>query len=136
MATKKMTKKEMFAEIRNIITDLTPERGDILEFIDKEVELLNKKSASKSNKPTKTQLENEVFKEKILSILAKNDTLMTIKEICAEDEELTGLSNQKMNHLLTSLRKNEKKVRREYIKRVAHFALGTEEEPETEETTE
>ena len=36
MATKK-TKKEMFAEIHDIITNFTPERDDILEFINKQL---------------------------------------------------------------------------------------------------
>lgn len=117
---KKMTKKEMFMAIREVVID----DEEMVAFIDHEIELLSKKSSG-SRKPTKTQLENEVFKEKILETLEAVDTPITIKELVAECEELEGLSNQRITHMLTALRKDGK-VARTYVKKVAHFTIGQE----------
>ena len=116
-----MTKKEMFAEIRKIVAD----NAEMVAFIDHEIELLNKKSSS-SRKPTKTQLENEGYKADILSALADADKAVTIKELCALCSSLEGLTNQRITHMLTDLRKDGKVVRT-YVKKVAYFALGSEE---------
>lgn len=125
----KMTKKEYFAKIRKIIIDIldaTSERDDLLEFIDHEVELLNKKSSGK-RKPTEKQIQNEEFKQDILTALADTDEPITIKALTEKCGFPDEMSNQRITHLLTALRKDGK-VKREYIKRVAHFSLGAEEE--------
>ena len=116
-----MTKKEMFAEIRKVVAD----NAEMVAFIDHEIELLNKKSSS-SRKPTKTQVDNEGFKADILSALADADKAVTIKELCVLCPSIAGLTNQRITHLLTDLRKDGK-VTRTYIKKVAYFALGSEE---------
>jgi len=124
MATK-MTKKEMFNAIRAMVID----NQEMVDFIDHEIKLLNKKSSS-LRKPTKTQLENEEFKTEIVKALTEADTLVTVKELCEICEPIQGLTNQRITHLLTALRK-EKKVRREEVKRKAYFAIGAE--PDEEE---
>ena len=50
-----MTKREMFAEIRNAVID----NAEMVAFIDHEIELLNRKSTS-PKKPTKTHQKNEL----------------------------------------------------------------------------
>ena len=117
-----MTKKEMFAEIRKVVAD----NAEMVAFIDHEVELLNKKTSG-SRKPTKTQVENDGFKADIVSALAEVDKPVTIKELCAVCESISELSNQRITHLLTDLRKDGK-VARTYIKKVAYFSLGSEEQ--------
>ena len=119
-----MTKKEMFAEIRKVVID----NAEMVAFIDHEIELLNRKSGG-SRKPTKTQLENEGFKADILATLAEIDRPVTIKELIAECEPIAHLTNQRITHMLTALRKDGQ-VQREYIKKVAYFALGSEDEVE------
>lgn len=118
------TKKEMFAKIRDAVAS----NQEFVDFLNKQIEFLERKSSS-PKKPTKVQLENENLKADIVAILTEADTLLTIKELCSACESLAGLSNQRVTHLLTALRK-EKKVRREYIKRVAHFAIGAEPDEE------
>ena len=83
MATKKMTKKEMFAEIIKMMKGETSSvtESAVIEFAEHEIELLNKKSSSGSGKPTKTQVENEGYKEVILEALATADKPMTISEL-------------------------------------------------------
>ena len=116
-----MTKKEMFAEIRKVVAD----NEEMVAFIDHEIELLSKKSSS-SRKPTKTQMENEGYKEDILSALAEADKAVTIKELCVICPTIAELTNQRITHMLTDLRKDGK-VARTYVKKVAYFSLGSEE---------
>ena len=64
--TKKLTKREMFEVIAKTIEVMEVEnKPEMLNFIEHEIELLNKKS-SKSGQ-TKTQKENEILKEQLLS---------------------------------------------------------------------
>jgi len=121
MATK-MTKKEMFAAIKEVVAD----NAEMVAFLDREIELLNRKQSG-SRKPTKTQLENEGFKSDILEALTVADRPLTIKELCEECPSVAELSNQRITHMLTALRKDGK-VTRTMVKRVAHFAIGNESE--------
>ncbi len=115
------TKKEMFSAIREVVID----NEEMVAFIDKEIELLNRKSG-RTRKPTATQVENMGFKADILTALATVDKPVTIKELCEVCPSIAGLSNQRITHLLTDLRKNGE-VAREYVKKVPYFYLGTEE---------
>lgn len=117
-----MTKKEMFNEIRTLVAD----NAEMVAFIDHEIELLDRKATS-IRKPTKNQVENESFKAEIIATLAVADAPMTIKELCERCAPLADLSNQRVTHMLTDLRKAGQ-VARTYIKKVAYFALGNENE--------
>lgn len=119
-----MTKKEMFAEIRKVVIS----NEEMVAFIDHEIELLDRKSGS-PRKPTKTQVENDGFKADILAALAEVDAPVTIKELCEVCGTIADLSNQRITHMLTDLRKDGK-VARTYVKKVAYFTLGAEEEGE------
>lgn len=119
-----MTKKETFAVIRGIVAD----NAELVAFIDHEIELLEKKSSG-SRKPTKVQVENEGFKVDILNALAEVDEPVTIKGLYEICPSIAELSNQRVTHLLTALRKDGK-VARSYVKKVAYFALGSEVEGE------
>ena len=119
-----MTKREMFAEIRKVVAD----NAEMVAFIDHEVELLNKKSTG-SHKPTKVQVENEGYKAEILTALAETDEPVTIKGLCEICGAIAGLTNQRITHMLTDLRKDGKVVRT-YVKKVAYFSLGSEDEVE------
>jgi hypothetical protein len=115
-----MTKREMFAEIRKIVAD----NAEMVAFIDHEVELLDKKKSG-SRKPTKTQVENDAFKADILTALAEADEPVTIKGLIEICPSIAGLTNQRVTHMLTDLRKDGK-VARTYVKKVAYFAIGSE----------
>lgn len=94
---KKLTKKDYFNKIKEIVID----NKELVDFIDHEIELLNKKSSSKA--PTKIQVENEKIKEKIIATLVKLDRYATITEIQEANIELAELSNQKISALLKQL---------------------------------
>ena len=119
-----MTKREMFAEIRKVVAD----NEEMVAFIDHEVELLDKKKSG-SCKPTKTQIENDAFKADILTALTEADEPVTIKGLMEICPSIAGLTNQRVTHMLTDLRKNGE-VKRTYVKKVAYFSLGSEDAEE------
>lgn len=106
MANKK-TKRELFGEVREIVE--RESRTDLIEFVDHELELLEKKANRTGT--TKTQKENEVIKTKIIDALVKIATPVSITELQEQDEEMAQYSNQKISALLTQLIKEEKVVR-------------------------
>ena len=103
MENKKMTKKETI----NLLIDVlmgNKEVEDVQMFIDfltHERELLERKSSNSGQ--TKTQKENEIFKEKIVETLKELNKFSTITEIQESNAELADLSNQKISALLKQL---------------------------------
>lgn len=114
---KKITKKERFMELKEIVSD----RTDLVEFLNHEIELLNKKASVKT--PSKTQIENENTKNVIVNVLANGNKPMTITEIQENDSTLATLSNQKVSALLTQLVKDNKVVRT-VDKKKAYFTIS------------
>lgn len=98
---KKLTKKDYFNELKGLVAD----RQDLVDFIDHEIELLSKKSSRTA--PTKTQVENEKIKEKIVATLVELGKYATITDIQNANTELADLSNQKISALLKQLVDNE-----------------------------
>ena len=129
----KITKRDFYMAIIALINhediDLAPD--EIVDFCNHEIELLDKKHSSSSRKPTKTQVENESHKAKIIEVLTALDHPATIKEIQMEAPELSEFSTSKMSALLTALIKAGI-VERTLIKRVAHFSMAAMEEATAE----
>ena len=113
-----MTKREMFNEILTVVAD----NAEMVEFINHEIELLNRKSSA-VRKPTKNQLENEGFKADIVDYLKDADAPKTIKELQAEIAELDGLTNQRITHMLTDLVKVGK-LTKEYVKKTPYYSIA------------
>ena len=113
---RKLTKAEMFAMIKEV--EGVKENADMVAFIDHELELLAKKSANK--KPTKTQEENENLKVVILDSLTNEG--MTVTELQAKSEVLSGLSNQRVSALLRQLVADGKVVKN-VDKKKSYFSL-------------
>lgn len=109
MTNKKMTKRDYFNGLLGVIEnhkDSIENYEDFKAFIEREIELLNKKRSN--SKPTKTQIENEKIKEKILEVLTDVNEVMTISELMTADG-LENYSNQKLSVLCHQL-VNEHKV--------------------------
>ena len=111
------TKREMFTMIKEVVKD----NAEMVEFIDHEIELLNKKSST-PRKPTANQIENENYKVIITEYLTKVDTPKTIKELQTEVAEISGLTNQRITHILTALVDSEV-IEKEYVKKVPYYAI-------------
>ena len=120
--TKKLTKKEMFAMVIEVVNGVEVEnREEMLNFLNHEVELLNKKS-SKSGE-TKTQKENKVLMEQLKEALAEMTVPVTISEFQEKStHEIATLSNQKLSALLKKLVESEEVVKTS-DKKKSYFAL-------------
>lgn len=132
MANKK-TVVENFDAIKAMLNGETVEGytlEDALSFLDKRIEITQKKNANRGEnaKPTKTQLENEVIKETIVTALTNIGKPATIGELMKTDPGLADYSNQKITALLTQLL-TDNKVERTAVKGKAHYAVST---PSTE----
>ena len=89
-----------------------------MDFIDHEIELLSKKSSRTA--PTKTKVENEKIKEKIVATLVELGKYATITDIQNANTELADLSNQKISALLKQLYDN-KVIEKVIDKKKAYF---------------
>lgn len=123
MTNKKMTKRDYFNGLLGVIEnhkDSIENYEEFKAFIEREIELLNKKHSN--SKPTKTQIENEKIKEKILIAFEKIDEPITITEL-AKMDDLTEYSNQKLSVLCHQL-VDEHKVVNTKVKKVSYFKIA------------
>lgn len=121
MTNKKMTKKEMFAMVMEVIEVAeTANKAEMMDFLAHEIELLDRKKSSSAK--TKSQVENEKVMVVILEELAKADNPMTVTELM-QTESLCAFSNQKLSALLRIL-KEDGKVVRTIDKKKSYFALA------------
>lgn len=95
----RMTQRDYFNEI--IALAKANGRQDLVDFAEDRIEVLNKKFANK--KPTKTQAENEGYKDAIHSALATVDKGVTVTELQGLDDTLGTLSNQRVSALLRQM---------------------------------
>lgn len=109
--TKKMTKKEMFKMVANVVERAEVEsKAEMLEFLAHEVELLERKSGKSGQ--TKTQKENEVLVEQVFNALAELGKPVTVSEFMKEStHEVATLSNQKLSALFKKLVEAERVVK-------------------------
>lgn len=117
MAEIKKTKRVFYNELLEVVKG----NDELVNFINHEIELLDKKANSKT--PSKTQIANESIKETIKNVLVESARPMTITDIQAQNNELAELSNQKISALLTQL-VNEKVVVRTVDKKKAYFTIA------------
>ena len=123
MANKK-TKREFFGEIREIVKENT----ELVEFIDHELELLDKKTSAKSTKVNTEQVE---LMGKIVNALNKIGRSVTISELQKENAEMAKYSNQKLSAMLKKLVDN-KQVTKMVDKKKSYFMVAKTPEVEGE----
>lgn len=115
--SKKMTKREMYEQIKAHLTD-----ANEIAFIDHELELLAKKNGAE-RKPTAKQTANEKLKAAILAFMQPNTTY-TISELRKRVPELAAdenMTSQRVSALVTQL-KDAGAVIRVEDKRKAYFS--------------
>ena len=113
MAEKKMTKRDYFAQLKEIVKG----NAELVAFIDHEVELLTRKNSG--NTQTKTQIENESVCEMLVNELAKIASPITITDLMTTSEVVKNyvlangnhLTNQKISALLKQLVDTNKVVK-------------------------
>lgn len=120
MEKTKLTKRDYFKRLAEIVA------GDeeLTNFINHEIELLDKKANSRSNTETAKQKENEALKALIRKSLGTLDTPVTISELQAKIPELstTIYSNQRISALMSAMVKDFQVTRIE-DKRKAYFTV-------------
>jgi predicted Zn-dependent peptidase len=118
MANKKMTKREMFAQILSHTND----EGE-KAFILHEMELLDKKNSNKATKLTPAQEANEGIKSAIVDYLADCGEPMTISQMIKDIPQCNGLTNQKVSALVRQLYMGMT-IKRVEVKGVAYFSIA------------
>lgn len=98
----KMTKKQMFEQIMSHVTD-EKEKA----FLAHEIELLDKKNAHRSSKPTEKQEANMEIKDTIVDYLGSCKEGVTVTHLMKNVPEFADLSNQKLSALLRQLREEQ-----------------------------
>lgn len=121
MANKK-TKRDLFLEVREVVAG----NEELVAFVDHELELLNKKTSTKS---TKVNEEQVALMEKIVNALNEIGRSVTISELQKENAEMAEYSNQKLSAMLKKLVDN-KQVTKIVDKKKSYFT--TAETPEVE----
>lgn len=114
----KITKRDRFNQLLTI-EEISTNKG-LVEFINHELELLEKKNGS--GKMTKGQIENEKIKESVAEVLFNHGKAIQIKDL----QNLSGMenySNQKLSALLRQMVKDGMVVRTEE-KKVAYFSIA------------
>ena len=105
MAEKKITKREMFAQVIAMAQgkEITVTADEVVAFAEHEIELLEKKAGSKSKKETAADAENGRLMDLVMEVLVGSDKPMTVTEIMGANAELGELSNQKVSALAKKL---------------------------------
>ena len=99
-----MTKREFLNEVIAVI-DGTSEVNvlELKEFAKAEIVKLDERNANRSSKPTKTQIENEPIKEKILEVLSTGERM-----VASAIAERLEISTQKASALCRQLVESNK----------------------------
>ena len=99
-----MTKREFLNDVIAVI-DGTSEVNvlELKEFAKAEIVKLNERNANRSSKPTKTQIENEPIKEKILEVLSTGERM-----VASAIAERLEISTQKASALCRQLVESKK----------------------------
>ena len=118
MENKKLTKREVFSKMLEVSEIASNDL--FVEFINHELELLDRKS-SKSTQ-TKTQIENEGIKNAIVESLERVAKAVTITELQELDSEMANYSNQKLSALLKQL-VAENRVVKTVDKKKSYFSI-------------
>ena len=125
----KFTKAQMFTAVADFMAENAPtiqidgeevSADTLVTALRHEVELVNKRNAQRSSKPSKKDVENDSLMERICSELVGVDGGMTVSELVKAFG--SEYSNQKISALMKKL-VDAGRVEKNYDKRIAHFSL-------------
>ena len=101
-----MTKREFLNNVIAVIdgtSEVNVSKEELEEFAKAEIVKLDERNANRSSKPTKTQIENEPIKEKILEVLSTGE-----KMVASAIAERVEISTQKASALCRQLVESQK----------------------------
>ena len=118
----KLTKRDYFKMILEVVEG----NDQLTEFVNHELELLDKKASSKSM--TSNQKENEQIKARIVQALVELGRPVTITELQANNGEMAQYSNQKLSALIKQMVRSEDnpngEITRAMDKKKAYFSIA------------
>ena len=118
----KLTKRDYFKMILEVVEG----NEQLTEFVNHELELLDKKASSKSM--TSNQKENEQIKARIVQALVELGRPVTITELQANNGEMAQSSNQKLSALIKQMVRSEDnpngEITRAMDKKKAYFSIA------------
>lgn len=118
----KLTKRDYFKMILEVVEG----NEQLTEFVNHELELLDKKASSKSM--TSNQKENEQIKARIVQALVELGRPVTITELQANNGEMAQYSNQKLSALIKQMVRTEDnpngEITRAMDKKKAYFSIA------------
>lgn len=117
-----MTKRDKFEMIKELVAG----NKELVEFCDKEIELLDKKSASNKARKEKRLEEHKLLEDEIFKIV-NGVSCVSCKDIAVE----LGLSVQKVAPRMNAMA-DSGRLKKEFDKKVAYFSVPRE----TSETVE
>ena len=123
---KKMTKKEMFAQIIALVDglEMSVSIDEVVAFCEKEIALLEKKASSKSKKEKEKDVRDEQVKDAILDILEGSEPQSASEILKALVPQFEELSIQKVSALLKKMCEEEDAIVEKFTeKRKSFFRL-------------
>ena len=116
---KKVTKRDYFEGLKVIVEASGADNAvELLEFIDKELELLAKRNATRTK--TKKQVENERLAEEMYEVMKARGEALDINAIKELDEEFADFNPQKVSAILKKL-VDAGRVTKTYDKKHAYY---------------
>ena len=119
--TNKTTKKDNYNTLLSI--PAVAENAELKAFIEHELELLARKAEARSDKPTKSQLENAAIAERIPSLLTPNK-YYRLGEIKAMIPELAESSGTQRIAIICKNLEAEGVLTKTVEKRVVYYSLA------------
>lgn len=124
---KRITKAQRMDDIKALLVGEPTTYGTTveaaIEFLTYEQGLLARKNASGEKKPTKTQEENVIHKERIVEFLMGREEGVTVTSILKGVPTFADFSNQKVARLVKDL-VDAGRVKKEIVKGKALFTLA------------
>lgn len=124
--TETSTKKDKFNALVELIGQVELDgtvKTILTDFINHEIELLEKKAQTKSKATIEKEKADSVLRTEVIKVLKAKKDFCSINEIQADSEKLKGLNTSKMTALLLYLMK-EGKVERKFEKKKATFKIN------------
>lgn len=118
---KKLTKRDHFNALLTIPT--VASNPTLVEFIENELDLLNRKNSKPSGKQTEKQEANDALKQAMLDYLANDGGQHTVTDFIKNVSECAGLSQQKITALVRQM-VEDGKMEKVIEKRVSYFKLA------------
>ena len=119
--SKKLTKRDHFNALLAIPT--VASNPTLVEFIENELDLLNRKNSKPSGKQTEKQEANDVLKQAMLDYLANGGGQHTVTDFIKNVPECAGLSQQKITALVRQM-VEDGKMEKVIEKRISYFKLA------------